>query len=105
MKSEFVGKRLTFLYVLFDTMAFVCHGDLNGGTIMKELSSISGQFTIPQPDQQILSYALECLAQEWTQPLAINLTDLYAVSVPEVCRLCPHRKNTPNCTRCNQCRT
>ena len=27
MKSEFVGKRLTF-YVLFDTMAFVCHGGL-----------------------------------------------------------------------------
>ena len=69
---------------------------------MKELPNISGQFPIPQPDPQILSYALECLAQEWEQPSAINSTGLYAVSVPEVCRLCPYRKNIPNCTRCNQ---
>lgn len=57
---------------------------------------------ITQPDLRNLSFSLELPAQPLIQPLEENSTVVYAVSVPEVCRLCPLRKNRLSCNHCNR---
>ena len=64
-------------------------------------------FGITQLDQQNQSYVLEHIDQGFgqtsVQPLEESSTDVCAVSAPVACRLCPSRKNRPNCYQCNLC--
>nr|DAV02243.1 MAG TPA: hypothetical protein [Caudoviricetes sp.] len=57
---------------------------------------------IIQPDLRNLSFSLELPAQPLIQPLKENSTVVYAVSVPEVYRLCALRKNRLSCNHCSR---
>lgn len=71
-------------------------------TLPKKSGTIKLAEVIPQYRPRNQSFSWEFRGYPWEQLAGESSVDLYAVSVPAVCRYCPHRGNRPNCNRCSQ---